>query len=140
MLIDATKINLSTKLSRAISAADQFLYVTPGTGQALKPASGTEYYATLYAGMKREIVRVTGVSGDIFAVARGEDNTTPLDFPGGTCLVVEWNPAQLCTFVQSCLQGEKPVMSPGTYCLECTTCIDVDAYGRITKIDGVTKC
>ena len=78
--------------------------------------------------------------GDMLEVRRGEDHTLIQEFPAGACFVVEWNPAQLCEFVQSCVNGESPVMSPGTYCLECNTCIDVDAYGRITKIDGVEKC
>lgn len=140
MILDVSKMNLSTKLSQAISSVDEFVHVTPGTGVRFKPLEGTEYYATLYAGTRREIVRVTGAAGDTLHVVRGEDHTLPLDLPGGTCFIVEWNPAQLCAFVQTCVSAEKPVMAPGTYCLECNTCIEVDAYGRIIKIDGVEKC
>lgn len=139
-MIDASKLNLQTKVSRRVASEDKFIYVTPGTGTYFKPVEGTHYYATLYSGATREIVLVTAASGDLLEVTRGEDSTTPHEFASGACLIVEWNPAQLCEFVQSCVAGEKPSMAPGTYCLECTTCITVDAYGRITEIDGVTRC
>lgn len=139
-VIDATKLNLQTKVTRKVVATDLFLYLNTGMGAYFKPADGTHYYGTLYSGVKREIVLVTGASGDMLEVRRGEDHTLIQEFPAGACFMVEWNPAQLCEFVQSCVNGESPVMSPGTYCLECNTCIDVDAYGRITKIDGVEKC
>lgn len=139
-MIDASKLNLQTKVTRKVSVTDLFLYLNTGMGTYFKPANGTNYYGTLYSGAKREIVLVTGASGDMLEVRRAQDGTVEHEFPAGACFIVEWNPAQLCEFVQSCVKGESPVMSPGTYCLECNTCIDVDAHGRITKIDGVTKC
>lgn len=140
-MIDASKLNLQTKVTRKVSASDRFLYLNTGLGASFKPVEGTHYYATLYSGVaKREIVLVTAASGDMLEVQRGEDGTLEQEFPAGSCLIVEWNPAQLCEFVQTCVTGESPVMSPGVYCLECNTCITVDAYGRITKIDGVEKC
>lgn len=140
-MIDVTKLNRQTKLMASVTATDTFVRVPTGLGAVLRPASGTHYYATIYSGTRREIVLVTGASGDQLTVTRATDNTVAQSFPSGSCFIIEWNPAQLCEWVtEGCVQALKPVMAPGTYCLECTSCIEVDAAGRITAINGATKC
>jgi len=139
-MLDASKIGRLTKTIEKIAPGDSVLRLQNGVSQYFAPASGAHYYATLVDGHRREIVQVTGGSGTELYISRGQDDTDPLHFPAGTCVIVEWNPAQLCEFMKQCVDGSGPVISPGTFCLDCTTCITVDAGGRITDIDGAEGC
>lgn len=139
-MIDVSKYGLSTKTASDVKAGDKFIPLPTGLIGAFTPVAGTQYYLTLWGnGTKREVVRVTGVSGNKIAVDRAIDQTSPQDWPAGTCISFDWNPTQLCEMWQSCNGDPNDVMAPGTYCIECTSCITIDASGRITDIDGAVK-
>lgn len=139
-MIDVTKYGLSTKTSSDIKATDKFIPLPVGVAGTFAPTAGTHYYMTLWGkGTNREVVRVVGLSGNKIAVERGIDHTSAQDWPAGTCIGFDWNPTQLCEMWRSCNGDPGAVMAPGTYCIECTSCITVDASGRITSIDGAEK-
>lgn len=138
--MDVNKIGLSTQLTRALATTDSKVYIKSTDWPALIPTDGTHYYATIYkSGTQREHVLVRGIADGGLLVDRGQDGTVPLNFPYGSCLKVEWNPAQLTEYIE---QSGIPTTfaSPGVYCLDCTSCLTIDAQGRITNVDGVDKC
>lgn len=140
-MIDITKLNRRTRIVYSIDSNDLFISVPTGLGSILKPVLGTNYYATLYNGTKREIVLVENASGDQLFIKRAMDNTIATPFPGGSCFVVEWNPAQLCEWVnEGCVQGLRPIIDPGKYCLTCESCLTISANGTIQAVDGFIKC
>lgn len=139
-MLDATKIGRQTALTSSVGIADEVLRIPTGVAAYFNPLDGTHYYATLVDGQRREVVQVTGAVGTELHVRRGQDHTPALAFAGGTCLIVEWNPQQLREFIVGVGQGEPTHVSPGVYCLDCTTCIEVNAGGRIVSIDGATSC
>lgn len=139
-MIDVSKYGLSTKTSADVNAGDKFIPLPAGLIGAFTPVAGTHYYLTLWGkGTKREVVRVLSVSGSKLYVDRGVDQTADQDWPAGTCINFDWNPTQLCEMWQACANGTENVMAPGTYCIECTSCITVNAAGQITDIDGAVK-
>ena len=91
-------------------------------------------------GAAREIVRVTGyMAGKGLIVSRAQDNTTPTSFPNGACVSVVWTPQQLLDFLGG-QQAPQPQMVPATYCLDCNTCIKIEADGTISEVIGSTSC
>lgn len=135
-MIHAKKIGLRSKLTRGISPTDTLIRVEKL--MLLNPENG-HYWLTLDDGQSREFVCVTeSVSGGL-AVIRGVDDTVPRSFPAGTCISVQWNESALDEFINS--RGlPTPIVSPGVYCLQCTTCITINDQGQIVKIDGADSC
>lgn len=139
-MLDVSKLNLSTTITRSLAIADGFLYINPAIVHAWIPADGAYYYATVANGTAREIVKVTGyLSGKGLIIDRGQDNTSVASFPSGSCLNVEWNPQQLLDFLSG-KQMTKPQIKPDTYCITCNTCIKVNADGTIAEIIGSQSC
>lgn len=132
--------NKST-LALGITATDDYITLAPGAEQLFPISTGEHFYLTLRTETKREVVLVTGGVGRQRQVERGQDGTAIQSFPAGTCIEVEWNPAQLREFVASVRCGtEVTGVSPGTYCLGCTTCITVNAAGQVVSINGSEGC
>lgn len=140
-MLDVTKLNKSTKLTRPMQLGDGFMYIDPAVIPYFVPAEGAYYYATVgRADTAHEIVRVEGyVSGFGLRVKRGVDNTNAMLHPQGTCVNILWNPQQLLDFLNGRL-GSKPIIAEGVYCLDCNSCITVNADGTIAEINGVDKC
>lgn len=131
---------LHTTLANPLSAVDTTMRVAFGTGAAFTVPATDHFYATIRSGAMREVVRVDRTTGDEFLITRGLDNTSAKAFPAAACVDVEWNPMQLCEFVQSgCIPAGDPVVAPGVYC-GCDTCFEVNAEGRIIGINGSTGC
>lgn len=128
-----------TKLNKAITRDDTTISVPYGDGRLLKLGSGEHFYLTLRNGSQREVVKVVAKNGDLFTVERGQDGTTAKDFGRGTCLSVEWNPAQLCEYVHSCVQGCTNI-KPQSFVVGCGTSIEVNACGNIIAVNGSEKC
>ena len=140
-MLDIAKWGMTSATVTRLSPASRQLVLPTGVGGQFIPAAGTHYNLTLRRGNRREVVDVTGGTGDTLFIARGMDHTVPMEWPAGTCVSVEWNPEQLCEFVHDCTGAAQPgIIAPGVYCLDCATCITVDAAGRITNIDGAEKC
>lgn len=142
-MLNPTPLGTSSKLASAITASQTTLRVSAGHGQALDPGAGNHYYLTIRSGTSVERVKVIGRSGDVLTLeGRGTDGTVARAWPAGACLTVEWNPAQLCEFVQNCVAGaaEPTGVEPQTVCMSSCTCIDVGADGRITRISGGASC
>ena len=76
--------NATTILLNPIGASDSTLTVSTGTG-LLFPALGPSdfCYVTLIQDVKMEIVKVTGISGDVLTIVRAQDGTTAYDFSAG---------------------------------------------------------
>lgn len=140
-MLDTSKWGAQGNTARAITAQDQLIALGLGQGARFTVPSGNYFYATLIQGHVREVVRVDAVNGDTLSVTRGLDNTTAQPFGVGTCVKVEWNPAQLCEYVQQCASGIGPTgVEPGTYCMTCDTCFEVGADGRIYNVNGSAGC
>ena len=129
-----------TTLGRILTNKDNELTVSLGAGTQFKPADDGYYYITLRSGNLREVVKVTGRKGDTFTVVRGQDNTTAQAFPIGACVDVEWNPMQLCEYVQNCVTGDAHKIAAGTVCFTCDTCFEYDEGGHIIAVNGAKKC
>lgn len=139
-MLDVTKLFLSTKLTKALSIQDDFMYVNPAIIPAWIPADGAYYYALIENGVAREIVRVTGyIAGKGLIISRAQDNTTVTNFPSGSCINVVWNPQQLLDFLDG-QQKTKPQIKPDTYCLDCNSCIKIEADGTISEVIGSQSC
>jgi hypothetical protein len=142
-MLNATSIGTKTTLATAITSNGLTLRVPSGMGQALDPGTGNHFWLTIRSGSSIERVKVIGRSGDLLTLeGRGGDGTTARQWPAGACLEVEWNPAQLCEFIQNCMAGAaSPTgVTPQTICMASCACIDVGADGRITKISGGQSC
>lgn len=139
-MLDAAKWGLSGKLLDAMPATADHLQVAVRDAARYVPAAGTGYYLTLRTGGHVEVVYVTSVVGSKVYVRRGEDDTEVRAWPAGTCVAFEWNPAQLKDFLADQVQGDTPTITPGTYCLNCNTCLTLDASGRITEVNGGSSC
>ena len=139
-MLDVTKLFLNTKLTKPLAVTDGFMYIDPAIVAAWTPAPGAYYYALIENGAAREIVRVTGyMAGKGLIVSRAQDNTTPTSFPNGACVSVVWTPQQLLDFLGG-QQAPQPQMVPATYCLDCNTCIKIEADGTISEVIGSTSC
>jgi hypothetical protein len=142
VLLIAGKYGIADNLSDAVNQTQDTLPLPIGHGAQYRPmAVGSYFYLTIKGAGKHEVVKVTDCIGDTLYVVRGQDGTLAQSFPDKSCLKVDWNPAQLCEFVQQCTGNTVlPVAHPGTYCLDCTTCITINAQGQITAVNGAAKC
>lgn len=127
----------TVRLTQNIVAADVLLRITDAA--KMQVPSGDHYYLTLREGTRKEVVRVNLTEGPILHVSRALDGTSGQSFSTAACLTVEWNPLQLSEFVAGG-SGTPNLIAPGTYCLGCSTCIDVDSSGRITAINNAEDC
>ena len=77
--------NATTTIASGISSGSTTITVAGGTGSLFPTAGGADYfYATLNDSSNNiEIVKVTGRSGDVMTVVRGQDGTTAQAFIGG---------------------------------------------------------
>ncbi len=77
--------NASSTLASAISDSQTSLTLASGTGALFPSTSGSDYfYATIVnSGNLIEIVRVTGRSGDVLTVLRGQEGTTARAYSAG---------------------------------------------------------
>lgn len=141
-MLNANPVNNRSTLAVPIASTLNRVYVQAGHGPLFDPGVGNHYYLTIRQAGMVERVRVTGRSGDILTVARGQDGTTARSWNQGACLVVEWSPAMLCEFVQQCMAGGPTPsgVDAGTYCLSQCHCITVGSDGRITNIEGGMGC
>lgn len=141
MAINLDKWSSSSKLAIRASASDKQIKVKAGAGTKFIVPSDDYFYATIRSHGKYEHIKVLAVKGDTLHVVRGQDNTEAQDWNEDSCIAVEWNPAQLCEYATQCVNGTKPSgVAAGTYCLDCTTCIEINNDGRISSIDGAKKC
>lgn len=140
-MLDVSKLNKSTKITQAMNITQDYMNIDPALLPYWIPASGAYYYATVGSlGSVFEIVKVIGhVSGRGLVIVRGQDNTNAMPHNNGACLNVVWNPQQLLDFLDG-RQQPKPIIPAGVYCLDCNSCITVNADGTISAISGVDKC
>lgn len=136
-MLNTINYGASGTLAASISESDTEIRVS--SPSRFSVPSGDHYYLTLKENGRREVVRVFGSSGDRLQVERGRDNTTAQSFTQKACLAVEWNPAQLREFNQAGSPAAG-VVAAGTYCLDCTTCIDINSAGQITAVNGAGGC
>lgn len=82
------KNNVVGYISSAISASDIYITLQSGNGVNFPTLEAGDYfYATLVSASNiLEIIKVTSRVGDILTVVRGEENTTPNSFAGGSRL------------------------------------------------------
>lgn len=141
-MLSTKPFGMMSELAKAVSATDTVIQLSMGDGHNFKVGPNDHFYVTLRNGSIREYVKVTSVNGDKLTVQRGADSTTPTSFPKGSCVKVEWNPSQLCEFVQGCTNGDSTTSSiePQTICWTCDTCITIDDKGHITSVNGGSKC
>lgn len=76
--------NAASTLASPITNVDTSLSVATGNG-SLFPSlgSGDFFYCTLENGATREIVKVTGRTGDVFTIVRAQEGTTALNWSSG---------------------------------------------------------
>lgn len=142
-VLNPNPIGTTAQLAAPMTNSQLTLRVPSGVGALLDPGAGNHYYLTIRSSSAVERVKVIARSGGLLTLeGRGADNTTPQAWPQGACLSVEWNPAQLCEFVQNCMEGgAAPTgVEAQTVCMASCACIDVGADGRITKITGGQSC
>ena len=133
----------TAKLAAAMTTSQLTLRVPAGMGAAFDPGAGNHYYLTIRSGDSVERVKVISRTGDTLTLeGRGADDTTARQWPQNACLSIEWNPAQLCEFVQNCMSGAPAPtgVEPQTVCMGSCTCFDVASDGRITRISGGQSC
>ena len=138
-MLNMKNYGVSSKLTKPIGATDTTIVVTPRDGLKFEVPEGDYFYATIKSNGLREFVKVVKTTGDNLLVVRGQDNSVAQSFPRDACIVVEWNPQQLCLFVHACVDGDIVSGLSGVHCIDCGTCITLDS-GKITKIDGEQKC
>lgn len=103
--------------------------------------AGEHYYLTIRQPGRIEVVQVTSSLNGRLQVVRAQDNTQAQYWAAGSCVEVEWNPLQLKEFLEQIGRGTPPSgVNPGTYCLDCTTCLTVNGAGQITRVDGAGGC
>lgn len=129
-----------TSLAKSLSAMDTTMAISMGTGSKFRLGDGGHYYVTIKHGAVREVVKVVGRIGDTFTVERGQDNTSPINFPYGSCVYVEWNPQQLCEYIKQCAVGDSAKIAAQDICFTCDTCIKIDDGGHITAVNGGDGC
>lgn len=140
-MLNTSVHGLRSELAKAIYKTDKILQLPVGEGVRFKIPKTDHFYMTIRNGSNREYVKVVDVKGDVLSVERGEDGTTPGNFPKGSCLEVDWNPSQLCEFVRTCLNGgNQAKITPQTICFTCDTCVEVDEGGHIINVNGSEKC
>lgn len=131
---------LHSQLGANITSKDTEIKLRAGSGIQFKAADDGHFYVTLRNKNVREVVKVVGRTGDTLTVERGHDGTTPQTFSTGACVDVEWNPSQLCEFVTQCVTGDSNKIKPQTVCVQCGTCLTLDAGGHVVEVNGVKGC
>lgn len=140
-MLNVTNWGSEAKLYAPLAKTDHELQVSPHDALRFQVPAGSWYYLTLRQGPRREVVRVVGAVGRILTVERAQDGTARQDFEAGACLSVEWNVQQLREFIEQIGAGAEPTgVAPGTYCLDCTTCIEVNAAGQLVSVNGAGGC
>lgn len=129
----------SGHLAQAASLSEVLLRVSPADAPKFSVPPGDHYYLTIREGSRREVVKVTRTEGTVLHAARAQDGTTGQSFSTRACIQVEWNPKQLTEYI-GVVDPPSNNIAPGTYCLGCSTCIDVDSSGRITAINNAEDC
>lgn len=131
----------SATLYRPLPAGVTEIELAPGDRPRFDVPAGQWYYLSIRFNHRLEVVQVQGLVGGKLQVVRAQDGTSELSWPAGACVAVEWNPQQLREFIEQVGAGAEPTgVSPGTYCLDCTSCLTVNAAGQITRIDGAGGC
>jgi microcystin-dependent protein len=97
--------NDKTTLAANIVAGSTSLTVATGTGSNFpQPISGTQYVvATLISAANpaiKEIVYITGITGDVFTIQRAQEGTTALSWSAGDA-IANWLTAGTLTALQS---------------------------------------
>ena len=128
-----------TKLASSITATDTQIKLVAGDGAKFNMTGDDHFYLTIRNGGVREVVKVVARKGDVLTVERAQDNTSSQGFGVNACACVEWNPAQLCEFVQSCVGGCTNI-TPQIFVVQCGTAIEVNECGNIVSINGSEKC
>lgn len=128
-----------TKLATYVGISDTQIRLVNGDGSKFRINDGDHFYLTLKNNGVKEVVKVVGRNGDILTVERGQDNTSPSTFGKDSCACVEWNPLQLCEFVNSCVQRCSHI-TPQTFVVDCGTSIEINECGNIVSINGSKKC
>lgn len=81
---------VSSRVDAAVSAAATSIPITAGQGgrfgNPLSVLQGQDPSATLFAVIGREVVEITGVSGDTLTVVRGAQSTDPQSYSAGTLI------------------------------------------------------
>lgn len=141
-MLDVTNYGVSSTLSAELKRDSISISIPIPDNNKFMVATGDHVYATIRNGNVFEHVRIIGDASGKLIVDRGQDGTTPQTFPVGSCIKIEWNPAQLCEFVQNCVNGEdKACITPQTICADCNTCFEINAQGRIVSVNkGDSKC
>lgn len=139
-MINVDNWGRQSQLAKDISKTDTLIKLPLNDGSKFKIPDSDHFYLTLYNGSIREVVKVVSVAGDVLTVDRGQDNTTAVFFPKKSCVVFEWNPAQLCEFLHTCMDGNKKHINPQTLCFSECTCIRVDEGGHIVEVNGGVGC
>lgn len=140
-MLNVSNMGNSGTLIRAITPTDTLIYLAPSQGARFQVPTGDHFFVTLREAGKHEVVQVSAVNGDSLVVARAQAGTVAQSFRGGTCVEEAWDAAQLAEFIQMQASGLGPTgVTPGTYCLNCNTCIDVNAEGRITAVNNPGGC
>ncbi len=128
-----------TKLASAITPSETRFKLPAGDGSKFRLGDDEHFYMTIRSGGVQEIVKVVGRQEDVLIVERGQDNSFAHSFGKNACMCVEWNPAQLCEFVQGCVQGCTNI-TPQTFVVGCGTAIEINACGNIVNVNGSEKC
>lgn len=141
-MFNVVKWGTRSKLSAGVSPSDTRLSLIDGHAARFFTGSHDDwYYITVRDGGNYEHMKVVDVRDGYLHVERGQDGTDARQWGAGSCVEVEWNPAQVCEHVRNCVLGFETVgVQPGTYCFTCVTCIDVNKYGQITAIREGTGC
>lgn len=141
MSLNVRNLTVRGKLNRAVDRTDTTLPLKFGEGLKFRVPDGDHFFATIRSFGHFEHVKVLRVDGDKLHVVRGQDNTKAQDWSADSCVIIEWNPAQLCEFVKSCVVGLEPIsVEAGTHCLSCATCIEIADDGRIRKVIQGEQC
>lgn len=140
-MLNVTNWGVEGELFAPLNKLDTELQVSPHGALRFHVPARSWYYLTIKQGPRREVVRVVGATGRTLTIERGQDGTVRQDFDVGACLIVEWNPQQLREFIEQIGAGSEPTgVQPGTYCLDCTTCVEVNAAGQLVSINGAGGC
>lgn len=130
----------TSKLAESIGTKQTIFKVSAGEGHKFALPDSDHFYLTIYNGNTREVVKVVNVDRDTLTVERGQDNTTPLSFPKDACLVVEWNPQQLCEFVKQCAASDTTKIKPQTVCSADCFCLELDEGGHVINVNRSQSC
>lgn len=141
MPINVSKWSTRGKLSAPLAADATEVKLRFGEGVGFRIPENDYFYATIRSHGKFEHVKVLAVKGDTLHVVRGQDGSAAQSWQPMSCIEVEWNPAQLCEYTKQCVNGTTPTsVDAGTYCFDCTTCVEIGTDGRITAVNGAKKC